>query len=218
MTTTGKELITAKQERDKQKTHRVRTGIYGGSFNPIHLGHTRLGEWLCREGLVDELWFLVSPQNPLKTNATDLLDDDLRLILTNLAVEESGTLKVSDFEMHLPRPSYMVSTLRNLCQAYPERHFTLVIGADNWHRFPQWKDHEEILRHYDIIIYPRDGYPIDASTLPPGVTLAIGAPLFDISSTDIRKAIAEGNCNGEWLAPAVWEEIRRRGLYGAGKP
>lgn len=217
MTTNKKEFTIEKTENDTQKTHRMRTGIYGGSFNPIHLGHTRLGEWLCQEGFVDELWFLVSPQNPLKTHVTDLLDDDLRLTLTSLAVEESDTLKVSDFEMHLPRPSYMVSTLKRLCQTYPERNFALVIGADNWHSFPLWKNHEEILRHHDIIIYPRDGFPIDASTLPPGVTLAIGAPLFDISSTDIRKAIAEGNCNGEWLAPAVWEEIRRKGLYGAGK-
>lgn len=207
--------MTARKNHNKTATHRIRTGIYGGSFNPIHQGHTLLGEWLCREGFVDELWFLVSPQNPFKVNADNLLPDELRLHLTNLAVEESDTLKVSDFEMHLPRPSYMVNTLSHLRQAYPQHEFILIIGADNWHRFGAWKDSDDILRHHHIIIYPREGFPIDASTLPSGVTLAQDAPLFDISSTDIRKAIAEGTCNGEWLSPAVWEEIKSKGFYSS---
>lgn len=213
--TTNRGNRNAHKEQKNSLTHRIRTGIYGGSFNPIHLGHTHLGEWLCQEGWVDELWFLVSPQNPLKVNDGNLLPDELRLQLTTLAVEESPTLKVSDFEMHLPRPSYMVNTLSQLRQAYPEREFILIIGADNWHRFSDWKNSDEILRHHHLIIYPREGFPIDASTLPQGVSLAQDAPLFSISSTDIRKAIASDNCHGEWLAPKVWEEIKNHGYYTA---
>lgn len=190
----------------------IRTGIYGGSFNPIHLGHTRLGEWLCRKGWVDELWFLVSPQNPLKTSR-ELQPDDLRLHLARLAVAGKPQLQACDFEMSLPRPSYMVHTLAVLREAYPEREFILTIGADNWLCFDQWKEPEEILRHHEIIIYPREGYPIDPTTLPANVHLAADAPLFNTSSTEIRKAIAEGKCNGRWLTPAVWQEIRKNRLY-----
>lgn len=192
---------------------RIRTGIYGGSFNPIHTGHTQLGEWLCREGYVDELWFLVSPLNPLKRNDTDLLDDEARLQLARLAVEESNTLHVSDFEMHLPRPSYMVNTLGRLREEYPEREFVLVIGADNWERFPQWYKPDEILAHHNILVYPREGSVVDTNTLPDEVQL-VDAPLYPISSTDIRNAIASGTCKGEWLAPSVWKEIKEKGYYG----
>lgn len=191
----------------------VVTGIYGGSFNPIHLGHTRLGEWLCRKGWLDELWFLVSPLNPLKAqNCQELLKDEVRLHLAQLAVANKPHLRVSDFEMKLPRPSYMVHTLAALRQAYPERRFVLVIGADNWLCFEQWREPDEILRHHEVIIYPREGYPIDSTTLPENVHL-VQAPLFETSSSDIRKAIAGGKCRGRWLTPAVWREIREKKLY-----
>ena len=105
----------------------MRIGIFGGSFNPIHTGHTRLGQWLVRKNYVDELWFMVSPLNPLKQNSTELLPDGLRLQLAQLAVEGKAGLRVSDFEMHLPRPSYMVHTLAQLRQAYPQHEFLLII-------------------------------------------------------------------------------------------
>lgn len=191
---------------------KIRTGIYGGSFNPIHNGHTQLGEWLCKEGCVDELWFLVSPLNPLKAGQTDLESDETRLRLAHLAVEESERLGVSDFEMHLPRPSYMYNTLQKLSKAYPERDFVLVIGADNWLCFDKWYKPEEIIQQYEIIIYPRDGYPIDTTTLPAKV-LIVDSPLYNISSTEIRTAIKEGRCHGEWLNPKVWKEIKRKRIY-----
>lgn len=181
-------------------------GIYGGSFNPIHLGHTKLGEWLCQEDYVDELWFLVSPQNPLKQRA-DLMSDELRLRLARLAVEESNVLHVSDFEMQLPRPSYMVNTLASLRNAYPDNDFVLVIGADNWTCFSSWHKSEEILAHHDIIVYPREGNEIDTSTLPDNVRL-VNAPLYKISSTEIRAAMKTPEYQGEWLHPKVWEELQ----------
>ncbi len=185
------------------------TGIFGGSFNPIHLGHTRLGEALVREGLVEELWFVVSPQNPFKVNQ-ELLCDEERLQLARLAVDDSRQLHVSDIEFKLPRPSYMVHTLEALRNQYPDREFRLVIGADNWERFPQWFESEEILRHHRIIIYPRPGYTLENVSER---AIVANTPLLDISSTDIRQRIAAGNYNGEGLHPAVWNEIKRKKLY-----
>lgn len=190
----------------------IQTGIYGGSFNPIHTGHTTLGRWLVRKGYLDELWFLVSPQNPLKP-ASGLLEDQARLHLAQLAVKQNKHLYVSDFEFRLPRPSYMVHTLAALRETFPDRDFVLVIGADNWQRFPQWYHSEEILRHHRLIIYPRPGYPVDPSSLPSGVTL-VDSPLLDISSTQIRQAIATNPAyDGEGLSPRVWREIQARGYY-----
>lgn len=197
-------------------------GIYGGSFNPIHLGHTALGVWLVRQGFVDELWFLVSPQNPLKPMANLLADED-RLRLAQLAVNDvarnpemadvADCLRVSDFEFHLPRPSYMVHTLDAMRTAWPDREFALVIGADNWLRFPQWYRADEILRHHSIIIYPRPGFPIDSMSLPQGVQL-VDAPLMDVSSTAVREAIAtQPDYRGEGLSPAVWKAIDIERLY-----
>lgn len=188
------------------------TGIYGGSFNPIHVGHTTLGQWLVRHHYLDELWFLVSPQNPLKP-ASGLLDDDARLRLARLAIGRKRHLRVSDFEFHLPRPSYMVHTLEALREAYPDRDFVLVIGADNWYRFPDWYQSEEILRHHRMLVYPRPGFPIDESQLPTGVTL-VDTPLLDISSTQIRDAIRhQPSYDGFGLDSRVWAEIKAKQYY-----
>lgn len=187
-------------------------GIYGGSFNPIHQGHLALGRWLVRHALVDELWFMVSPQNPLKP-AAGLLDDDARLSLARLAVGRSRRLHVSDFEFSLPRPSFMADTLAALRQSHPEHEFILVIGADNWHDFPRWHHPYDILAHHSLIVYPRPGYAIDATTLPHGVTL-VATPLLDISSTQIRHAIAtDPTYDGQGLHPRVWKEIQAREYY-----
>lgn len=188
------------------------TGIYGGSFNPIHKGHVQLADTICQEGWVDEVWFLVSPQNPFKQEATDLIDEHARLSLAQLAVEGHPRLKACDFEFHLPRPSYTAHTLAALRETYPERKFTLIIGADNWQTFPFWKSPEDILLHHRILIYPRPGYPIDEADLPAGVQL-VDTPLLDISSTVLRHCIAKGGDASYGLAPAVWDEIRRKGYY-----
>ncbi len=191
---------------------RIRTGIFGGSFNPVHLGHTKIAEALTELGAVDELWLMVSPLNPFKTEDKELLPDEARLRLAHLAVGENKTIKVSDFEMGLPRPSFMVNTLSSLRDRYSGREFVLIIGADNWLRFPQWRDAEKILSHHRIIIYPRTGCDVEVAPLPKGVTLA-PTPLIDISATDIRRRIAQGNYHGEGLHPAVWQEIKKKGYY-----
>lgn len=192
------------------------TGIYGGSFNPIHDGHVCLAKALAEGGFVDETWLLVSPQNPFKVDA-DLLDDELRLHLARLAVADVPGLEVCDREFSLPRPSYMYNTLTALSAEHPEREFVLVIGADNWPRFPNWYRSQDILSTYRVIIYPRPGFPVEGE-LPPRVTLA-DTPLLDISSTRIRHRIAEEpDYDGEGLSRPVWEEIKAKGLYNSRNP
>lgn len=188
------------------------TGIYGGSFNPIHRGHVNLGEYLCRHEGLDEVWFMVSPQNPFKQASPDLLDENARLALARLAVRQHPRLKVSDFEFHLPRPSYTVDTLSALRRNFPDRQFTLIVGADNWQAFGRWRRADEILARHAVLVYPRTGYPVDRTSLPTGVKLA-DAPLFPVSSTEIRRAIAQGRDASFGLDDAVWAEIRARGYY-----
>lgn len=187
-------------------------GIYGGSFNPIHKGHTELAKYLCTNGFVDELWFMVSPCNPLKTNSTELLDENIRLHLAQIATAKHPQLKVSDFEFRLPRPSYTVDTLSALRTAYPEHEFILIIGADNWQVFNHWKKPQEILSHHRIIIYPRPGHDVDPVTLPQGVTM-VNTPLFPISSTEIRQRIATGLDYTNFIDTAVAEEIKQNQYY-----
>ena len=127
----------------------MRIGIYGGSFNPIHIGHTSLAQSLISQGVTDEVWLLVSPLNPLKQSANpDILDYDERLHIARLATEGMQGIRVSDFENSLPIPSYMANTLSELAKAYPNDEFSLIIGADNWQDFHRWHKWESILSEY----------------------------------------------------------------------
>lgn len=168
----------------------IRTGIFGGSFNPIHNGHIHLARQLLREARLDEVWFLITPQNPWKQRA-DLMPDDYRYQLVKAALRRFKRLKASDFEFHLPKPSYTWNTLQTLSTAYPERSFTLLIGGDNWVAFDKWYHHEDILANYSVAVYPRANAPIDPSTLPENVLL-MQAPTIDVSSTEIRQRLAQG--------------------------
>lgn len=169
---------------------RIRTGIYGGSFNPIHNGHIAIARAMIARAGLDEVWLVVSPQNPLKP-AGSLLADEKRLLMAQTAVADFPGIKASDYEFRLPRPSYMWNTLQSLSRDYPERDFILLIGADNWAVFHRWFRADDIVAHYPIAIYPRTGYPIDTASLPPNVKL-IDTGLYDISSTQVRELIARG--------------------------
>ncbi len=179
-------------------------GIYGGSFNPIHNGHVQLGDELVAQGAVNELWYVVSPQNPFKVNQ-QLMPDDLRLHLTNLALEGHKGLKVCDVEYRLPKPSYMFHTLEALRKENPEVEFRLVIGADNLERFQQWYRADDILACHKLIVYPRPGYPL--TDVPSYATVA-KTSLIDISSTQIREALKHADYNGEGLPTVVWNELK----------
>ena len=186
-------------------------GIFGGSFNPIHKGHVALARQLLRRARLDEVWFLVSPQNPLKPQSS-LLDDNMRLEMARLALKDEPCLVASDYEFHMPRPSYTWNTLQHLSQDYPQHRFTLLIGADNWQLFGQWRNSCEIIENYPIVIYPRDGYPIDEASLPPNVRL-VNTRLYNMSSTLIRQLIADGRGVRRYLHPDVISYIESNHLY-----
>lgn len=191
----------------------MRIGIYGGSFNPIHRGHTELAASIVRQGLVDELWLLVSPLNPLKQNVTsDIAEYEHRLNMARLATEHIEGVKVSDFERHLPLPSYTVTTLGELRKAYPEHEFVLVIGADNWERFPRWYHAQEIIDTYSILIYRRPGCELDEKALPSSVQV-VDTPLYDVSSTQIRESVKKGRMMRKWLDARVARYIKAHQLY-----
>ena len=191
----------------------MRIGIYGGSFNPIHKGHTELAKTIVEQGIVDELWLLVSPLNPLKQSVSkDIAAFEHRLNMASLAVEGIAGVKVSDFEKHLPIPSYTINTLHELSKAYPQHQFSLVIGADNWHRFHHWYHAEDIINSYHIFIYRRPDNIIDVTSLPPTVHI-VDTPLYDTSSTQIRELIRKRKDVTEWIDVKVYDYIKQNGLY-----
>lgn len=195
------------QTMEKKK---LRTGVFGGSFNPIHIGHLALANYLCENGYVDEVWFLVSPQNPFKQNQ-ELLDDRMRLKLVEKAVNGYSRFLASDFEFSLPKPSYTITTLNKLSEAYPDRDFYLIIGADNWAAFHRWKSPEKIISKFHVLVYPRLGYDIP-DQLPQNVK-SVDSPLIEISSTFIRESLAKGKDMRYFLHPAVYEIIEKETLY-----
>ena len=191
----------------------MRIGIYGGSFNPIHKGHTQLAASIVAQGLLDELWLLVSPLNPLKSGeVSNIAEYEHRLKMAELATEGIKGVNVSDFERHLPLPSYTINTLGELQKAYPEHEFVLVIGADNWEQFPRWCHADEIIEKYHILIYRRPGCEIDETTLPASVQV-VDTPLYDVSSTQIRESVKKGRMMRRWLDEKVARYIKRHQLY-----
>ena len=188
-------------------------GIFSGSFNPIHVGHLILANYIVEYTDVDEVWLLVSPQNPWKVGDEDLLDENIRLEMTRLATDEYPKLKVSDFEFALPRPSYTINTLDALNEKYPEHNFSLIIGADNWSAFENWKNYERIIKDYKVKIYPRLDHRISVSPKLKKTVEALDSPIIEISSSFIREAISEGKDVRAFLPTEVYEYIKEKGLY-----
>lgn len=165
---------------------KTRIGYFGGSFNPIHEGHIRLAEYLLCERLVDEVWFVVSPQNPLK-ETVDPSDATRRLEEVRKALQGRFGMQASDFECSLPVPSFTVDCLKAASARFPDIEFVLIMGGDNLDVFTRWKDYTYLLEHIDILVYPRPGA---GNTVPEGwnrVKMLTDAPLMDVSSTKIRE-------------------------------
>jgi nicotinate-nucleotide adenylyltransferase len=189
----------------------VKTGIFGGSFNPIHNGHISLARQLKEMAGLDEVWLMVSPQNPMKQQ-TNLLSDEARLQMARLALKNEPGIIASDYEMRLPKPSYTWLTLQALSRDYPERQFVLMIGGDNWAIFDKWYHAADILRNYQIVVYPRrDEQPVRKEQ-PASVTI-LEAELLDISSTEIRQRIREGRSIQKMVPPSVEAFIKQEGYY-----
>lgn len=165
----------------------LRTALFGGSFNPIHEGHLALADRVLQQDLADEVWFVVSPRNPLKPTA-DPSDAQQRLEEVREALKNHPGCFASDIEFSLPLPSYSVQTLQKAVTNYPERTFLLLIGGDNLDVFTQWKDYQYLLDRFDILVYPRPGA---TNKVPSGWNRVqmLKAPLMDISSTALRKGI-----------------------------
>ena len=166
--------------------------LFGGSFNPIHNGHIALARAVREQCALDEVWLMVSPQNPLKQGSTELLDDELRLEMVRKALEDVEGVEACDYEMHLPRPSYTWTTLQHLQKDYPDYTFILLIGGDNWTHFQRWRHWKDILWHHDIIVYPRDEHPG-----------TIHGPLFNVSSTEIRQKVRQGESIEGLVPPSI---------------
>lgn len=170
----------------------MRVGIYSGSFNPVHIGHIALADYIVSQHFVDEVWLIRSPHNPLK-QADGLMPDDVRQKLLGLAIEGHPGLRVSCVEDDMPRPSYTIDTLCRLRADYPDTEFYLIIGADNWLIFDRWRNWQQILAEFHVIVYPRPGYElpvVDSKKFP--TVQVVDAPQYDISSTRIRHCLAEG--------------------------
>ncbi|WP_300813208.1 nicotinate (nicotinamide) nucleotide adenylyltransferase [uncultured Bacteroides sp.] len=182
-------------------------GIFSGSFNPIHVGHLALANYLCEFEGLDELWFLVTPRNPFK-QGQKLLPDALRLELVRVAISGYSRFRASDFEFRLPQPSYTIHTLDKLKEVYPQHTFHLIIGSDNWQSFSRWYCSDRLLSENSILVYPRPGYPVDTSSLPPTVRL-VSSPVLEISSTFIRQALSEGRDIRYFLHPQVYRMLKK---------
>ena len=189
----------------------TKTGLFFGSFNPIHNGHLSIAKNLVELSDLEEIWFVVSPQNPLKKK-NGLLADYQRLALVKLAIEEYSFLKACDIEFTMPRPSYTIDTLNLLAIKYPDRQFILVMGSDGLEKFACWKNHEQITRQFTRYIYPRPGTPPSLLQNIPNAKI-IEAPRMDISSTIIRESLSKGENVSSFLPPKVYHEIINNQLY-----
>lgn len=189
----------------------MKIGLFGGSFNPIHNAHVSLAQTIRKETGLDEVWFLVSPHNPLKQSSA-LIDEDVRLEMVRIALEGREGLVASDYEFRLPRPSYTWNTLQHLRQDFPDNEFSIIIGGDNWKLFHKWAHYEDILRDYPVIVYPRSESDIDSATLPDTVHL-VNTPKMDVTSTMIREMIAQGEDFSSFVDPKVAEFIVQGKLY-----
>lgn len=186
-------------------------GLFLGSFNPIHIGHMAIANYMVEFGPIDQLWFVVTPHNPLKEK-NNLIDNRARLEMVKLAIDGDNRFWASDVEFGLSQPSYTIHTLEHLKQTFPEHTFSLIMGADNYVTINKWRNWESIVQNYDILIYPRPSFDHKLANVG-SRTHFIGAPLIEIASTFIRNAIANGNDVRHFLHPYVSQYIKSNCLY-----
>lgn len=189
----------------------MKVGLFFGSFNPIHIGHLIIANIMTEKADVDKVWFVVSPQNPLKPGK-GLLHEFDRYDLVKAAIKDNYKLEVSDVEFHLPKPSYTIHTLTHLHEKHPGKEFKIILGEDNLANFTQWKNYEQILEQYGLLVYPRPGTPGSELRKHRHVTI-VDAPLMDISATYIRNCV-KNNKSIRYLVPeAVDQMIQSKQFY-----
>lgn len=194
-----------------------KVGLYFGSFNPVHIGHIAIAGYMTEFTDLSQVWFIVSPQNPLKKKES-LLDDYQRLEMTRLAIGDNDKLKASDIEFRLPVPSFTIDTLAHLNEKYPEKEFCLVMGQDNLFTLHKWKNSEELVRKYSIYVYPRPETPRPASPILDSILSKadiheIEAPLMEISGTFIREGVRAGRNMSYFVPAATWKYLKEMHFY-----
>lgn len=187
-------------------------GLLFGTFNPPHIGHTMIANYYYIVNKFDEIWFIVSPQNPFKKDL-NLLDEKLRLEMVSLAIENVSFLKASDVEFALPKPSYTINTLEKLNKDYPTHTFSIILGSDNAISIEKWKDYQKIINNYSICVYPRTGYSTKNIVINKNIKIDDNAPIIDISSTWIREQIKKGEEVHFFLRKSVYDFIMMKGIY-----
>ena len=188
-------------------------GLFFGSFNPIHVGHLIIANHLVENSDLDQVWFVVTPHNPFKKKSS-LLDNNHRLNLVDIAVEEYPKLKSSNIEFNLPQPNYTVNTLIHIGEKHPDHKFSLIMGEDNLKSFHKWKNYEVILANYQIYVYPRvDKQKTSLELLKHPHIHKIEAPIVEISSTHIRNSIKEDKNYRPLVPYNVWVYIDEMNFY-----
>jgi len=192
----------------------MKIGLLFGSFNPIHIGHLIIANYMANHTDLDQVWLVVSPQNPLKKYG-DLINTYDRLEMAKLATDNSKSIKVSDVELRLPQPSYTIDTLVHMKEKYPEHEFAIIMGSDNLVTLHKWKNYKLILRDYKIYVYPRPGYENAELASHPSVTITM-TPLMELSASFIRKSIAEKKSVRYFVPDPVLDFIEGKALYRNG--
>ena len=188
----------------------IKTGIFPGSFNPVHVGHLALANYIAEFENYDEIWFLITPQNPAK-GEEDLIPQELRLELVESAIQGYEKFKTCTIEWDLPRPIYTVNTLQKLRITHPDRVFELIIGADNWNTFHRWKDYQIILKNFNVVIYPRKGFD-NANYDHPNVSYC-HAPMIEVSSSFIRQSLKENKDIRFFLPNGAYDKIVSENIF-----
>lgn len=188
-----------------------KTGLFFGSFNPIHVGHLIIAEYIVEHTELKEIWFVVSPRNPLK-NKQSLLNDKQRLYMVNIALEDDPRFRSCDVEFKLPQPSYTVNTLLHLAERYPEKEFCLIMGEDNLDCIEKWYNYQYILDNYQIYVYPRDDYKTEKKRELPNIHY-VDAPRMGISASMIRQGIKEKKTVKYLMTEKVARYVEEMGLY-----
>lgn len=188
----------------------MKIGLYFGSFNPIHIGHLIIASHVVENTDLDKIWFVVSPQNPLKPSHT-LLNEYQRLHMVRLAIENDTRFKAVDIEFKLPKPSYTIDTLIHLEEKYPEHIFSVIMGSDSYQNINKWKNGDLLQKNYNILIYNRPGFEIEETTI--SNCNILNAPLLDISSTLIRNNLKQGLCIKYLVTDLVYDELMNNKYY-----
>lgn len=189
----------------------MKTGLFFGSFNPVHVGHMIIANHMVEHSDLHEVWFVVSPHNPLKKKSS-LANDYERLHMVNLAIGNNSKLKASNIEFKLPQPSYTIDTLTYLNEKYPSKEFVLIMGGDNLKSLHKWKNYELLLENYQIYVYQRPSYDLGELVTHPSVKI-FEAPLMQISASFIRKSIKVGKSIQYLVSDKVFEYLEGSSLY-----